>query len=143
MGWGTIEDVIYGDDDHTWVRPRSNIFTAGPGTYKLPAFNDQPEVFNVSLLEDVDNPFAVHSSKAVGEPPFFLGTSVFYAIKDAIRSARRENEGGEESYFEMRLPATSERIRMYANDEIAMKAKAAMLGGEMEKAWAYQPQGSC
>lgn len=36
MGWSTIEDVVYGDDDHTWVRPRSNIFTAGPGTYKLP-----------------------------------------------------------------------------------------------------------
>jgi len=142
MGWSTIEDVIYGDDDHTWVRPRSNVFTAGPGTYKLPAFNDQPEVFNVSLLEDVDNPFAVHSSKAVGEPPFFLGTSVFFAIKDAIRSVRQENEGGKETYFEMRLPATSERIRMYANDEISMKAKSMMLGGDVDKAAAYQPQGS-
>jgi xanthine dehydrogenase/oxidase len=142
MGWSTIEDVIYGDDDHPWVRPRSNVFTAGPGTYKLPAFNDQPEVFNVSLLEDVVNPYAVHSSKAVGEPPFFLGTSVFFAIKDAVRSARRENQGGKESYFEMRLPATSERIRMYANDEIAMKAKSEMLGGDVEKAAAYQPQGS-
>lgn len=143
MGWSTMEDVIYGDDDHTWVRPRSNIFTAGPGTYKLPAFNDQPEVFNVSLLEDVDNPFAVHSSKAVGEPPFYLGTSVFYAIKDAVRSARRENTGGNESYFEMRLPATSERIRMYVNDEISMKAKTLMFGGNVEKAAGYQPQGSC
>jgi len=36
MGWSTIEDIMYGDDDHTWVRPRGNIFTAGPGTYKLP-----------------------------------------------------------------------------------------------------------
>lgn len=141
MGWSTIEDVVYGDDDHTWVRPRGGIFTAGPGTYKLPAFNDQPEVFNVSLLEDVDNPFAVHSSKAVGEPPFFLGSSVFYAIKDAVRSARRANSAGDEKYFEMRLPATSERIRLYCNDEIGMKAKAAMLKGD-EKAASYQPQGS-
>lgn len=141
MGWGTIEDIVYGDDDHTWVRPRGNLFTAGPGTYKLPAFNDQPEVFNVSLLEDVDNPFAVHSSKAVGEPPFFLGSSVFYAIKDAVRSARRANEVGKETYFEMRLPATSERIRLYTNDAIGMKAKKAMLGDE-DGATAYQPQGS-
>lgn len=36
MGWSTIEDVVYGDDDHPWVRPRGNIFTAGPGTYKIP-----------------------------------------------------------------------------------------------------------
>jgi xanthine dehydrogenase/oxidase len=97
----------------------------------------------VSLLEDVDNPFAVHSSKAVGEPPFFLGSSVFYAIKDAVRSARRANGGGggKEEYFEMRLPATSERIRLYTNDEIGMKAKKAMLG-DADGAATYQPQGS-
>jgi xanthine dehydrogenase/oxidase len=76
MGWSTIEEVTYGDDDHTWVRPRGSMFTTGPGTYKIPAFNDAPEVFNVSLLENVDNPFAVHSSKAIGEPPFFLGACV-------------------------------------------------------------------
>jgi len=145
MGWSTIEDVVYGDDDHTWVRPRGNVFTSGPGTYKLPAFNDQPEIFNVSLLDNADNPFAVHSSKAVGEPPFFLGTSVFYAIKDAVRSARRSNIGGKETYFEMRLPATSERIRLYCNDEISTKAKQAMLGDAAEagKVDQYQPQGSC
>lgn len=76
MGWSTIEEVIYADDDHVWIRPRGALFTTGPGTYKIPAFNDVPEVFNVSLANDVDNPFAIHSSKAVGEPPFFLGSSV-------------------------------------------------------------------
>jgi xanthine dehydrogenase/oxidase len=95
----------------------------------------------VSLLEDADNPFAVHSSKAVGEPPFFLGTSVFYAIKDAVRSVRKANDGGKERYFEMRLPATSERIRMYLNDDISMKAKQLVLG-DAEPASSYQPQGS-
>jgi xanthine dehydrogenase/oxidase len=104
------------------------------------AFNDQPEVFNVSLLEDVDNPLAVHSSKAIGEPPFFLGCSVFYAIKDAVGHARKEWTG-KDSYFEFRMPGTSERIRMQANDTIAMKAKTVMLGDEM-RAEAYQTQGS-
>lgn len=65
--------MIYADDDHVWIRPRGSVFTAGPGTYKIPAFNDAPEVFNVTLLENAVNPFAVHSSKAVGEPPFFMG----------------------------------------------------------------------
>jgi xanthine dehydrogenase/oxidase len=91
-------------------------------------------------LEDVDNPFAVHSSKAIGEPPFYLGTCVFYAIKDAIRSVRKE--GGEtEEYFEMRMPATSERIRLYSNDELSKMAKGEMLGS-IDSASSYQPQGS-
>lgn len=133
MGWATIEEVIYGDDDHTWIRPRARMHTTGPGTYKIPAFNDVPESFNVSLLENADNPFAVHSSKAVGEPPFFLGCSVFFAIKDAITAAR----GGEGSYFEFRLPATSERIRMACNDVIASEC----IGSDRDKS-SFQPQGS-
>lgn len=69
MGWSTLEEVVYGDDDHTWIRPKGRTFTTGPGTYKIPAFNDVPEELNVSLMDNVDNPFAVHSSKAIGEPP--------------------------------------------------------------------------
>lgn len=137
MGWSTIEEVIYADDDHAWVRPRGALFTSGPGTYKIPAFNDVPEVFNVSLLEDVDNPWAVHSSKAIGEPPLFLGASVFYALKDAISAARQENLG-ESSYFEMRLPATSERIRMYCADDIAQKA----VSTHDKNVRSFQPQGT-
>jgi xanthine dehydrogenase/oxidase len=106
----------------------------------IAAFNDQPEIFNVSLLEDVDNPFAVHSSKAIGEPPFFLGSSVYYAIKDAVASTRKAFEG-KETYFELRMPATSERIRLHANDEFSIKAKTAMLGDSVA-AGSYQPQGS-
>lgn len=140
MGWSTIEEVIYSDDDHTWSGKRSNLFTQGPGTYKIPAFNDHPEEFNVSLLEDAENPVAVHSSKAVGEPPFFLGSSVFYAIKDAVGSFRAEATG-KDQYFEFRMPGTSERIRMTANDVISMRAKTIMLG-DQDAAEKYQTQGS-
>lgn len=140
MGWSTIEEVAYADEDHTWARPRGNMITQGPGTYKIPAFNDQPEIFNVSLLDNVDNPFAVHSSKAVGEPPFYLGTVVYYAIKDAIKSARKTGAAAD-TYFELLLPATSECIRIQANDEIGVRAKTAMLG-DAEAAATYQTQGS-
>mmetsp|Transcript_19263 Transcript_19263/g.41761 ORF Transcript_19263/g.41761 Transcript_19263/m.41761 type:complete len:1654 (+) Transcript_19263:272-5233(+) len=135
MGWSTIEEVVYADDDHTWIRPRARVFTTGPGTYKIPAFNDVPEKFNVSLLENVDNPFAVHSSKAIGEPPFFLGCSVFYAIKDAVAAAR--GEGSDSSgYFEFRLPATSERIRMACGDKISSECIASGTSAS------FQPKGS-
>jgi xanthine dehydrogenase/oxidase len=147
MGWSTIEEVVYADDDHPWIQPRGRLFTTGPGTYKIPAFNDVPETFNVTLLERVDNPFAVHSSKAIGEPPFFLGAAVFYAIKDAVAAARRDhNTGGDEtSYFEMRMPATSERIRMYALDELgvaAMQKVAVPEGALKQPAPLFQPQAS-
>lgn len=36
MGWSTIEEIVYSDDDHTWCGKRSNLFTQGPGTYKIP-----------------------------------------------------------------------------------------------------------
>lgn len=79
FGWSTMEELIWGDKEHTWIRP-GQLFTRGPGTYKIPSFNDVPADFRVHL-SDTDNRFAVHSSKAVGEPPFFMGASVLFAIK--------------------------------------------------------------
>ncbi len=143
MGWCTLEEMIYGDKHHSWVRPAGRTFTTGPGTYKIPAFNDVPEIFNVSLMDNVDNPFAVHSSKAVGEPPFFLGCSVFFALKDAIKAARHEK--GIEDSFELRMPATSERIRMACLDDIAIDCITSVEGKESDRllvAKTYQPKGS-
>ena len=70
--------------------PDGNLLTKGPGAYKIPGFGDIPSEFNVSLLRGASNPRAVFSSKAVGEPPLFLAASVFFAVKSAIREARRD-----------------------------------------------------
>lgn len=53
------------------------------GTYKIPTANDIPLDLRVTLLRDAPcrRTPQVHSSKAVGEPPLFLGASVFYALK--------------------------------------------------------------
>mmetsp|Transcript_28945 Transcript_28945/g.42932 ORF Transcript_28945/g.42932 Transcript_28945/m.42932 type:complete len:708 (-) Transcript_28945:167-2290(-) len=121
MGWSTTEEMIWADPiNHSWITPPGRLFTSGPGTYKIPSPNDTPEVFHVKLMDSC-NPFAVHSSKAIGEPPFFLGCSVFFAIKDAVRAARVQNLG-ENADFEFRLPATSERIRIMCGDVIAQEA---------------------
>lgn len=45
----------------------------------------------------------------MGEPPLFLSASVFYAIKDAIYSARKDS--GLTEVFRLDSPATPERIR--------------------------------
>ena len=62
------------------------------GTYKIPTANDIPIDFRVTLLKDGCNQRLpqVYSSKAVGEPPFFLGASVFFALKEAAYAARAE-----------------------------------------------------
>merc|ERR1719429_310271 len=99
--------------------PDGTLLTKGPGAYKIPSFNDVPSQFNVCLLRAVSNPRAVYSSKAVGEPPLFLAASVFYAIKDAVRSARKES--GASLEFQLESPATAERIRLACEDQLMQK----------------------
>ncbi|MQM12725.1 hypothetical protein Taro_045645, partial [Colocasia esculenta] len=128
LGWFTLEELKWGDADHRWIKPGS-LYTSGPGTYKIPTVNDIPLKFQVSLLKrwlmlvkankcifvGVPNPKAIHSSKAVGEPPFFLASAVFFAIKDAITAARAEE--GYNGWFPLDNPATPERIRMTCIDD--------------------------
>ncbi|XP_053568605.1 xanthine dehydrogenase/oxidase [Bombina bombina] len=101
IGYFTLEELRYSPDGFLYSR--------GPGMYKIPSFGDIPTEFNVSLLRNSPNTKAIYSSKAVGEPPFFLSASVFYAIKDAITSARAES--GITGPFRLDSPATPERIR--------------------------------
>ncbi|KAG9449498.1 hypothetical protein H6P81_009463 [Aristolochia fimbriata] len=115
LGWVALEELKWGDPAHKWMKP-GNLYTCGPGTYKLPSVNDIPLRFNVSLLKGVPNVKAIHSSKAVGEPPFFLASAVFFAIKDAISAARAD--AGYMEWFPLDNPATPERIRMACLDDI-------------------------
>ena len=115
-----MEEVIWGDDQHKWVKS-GHLHTRGPGTYKIPSFNDTPLDLRVTLLDTSSNRRAVHSSKGIGEPPFFLGCSAFFAIRNAIKAARQEL-GSSGHHFQLNLPATSERIRMSCPDEFAVKS---------------------
>ena len=91
--------------------------------------------FRVQFLEGVRNTRAIHSSKAVGEPPLFLGASVFFAIRNACKAARLEN--GLKGYFEMNSPATSERIRLACEDAFTHASETRLK--ENEKPWAVTP----
>jgi len=106
MGWCTLEEIVF--------LGNGMLFTRGPGAYKIPGFNDVPLDFRVSLLSDAPNQRGVHSSKGVGEPPLFLSSSVFFAIRDAIAYAR--SDAGRKGYFDLESPATCERIRNACED---------------------------
>lgn len=112
QGYGlfTLEEMVYSQN--------GEVLSRGPGVYKIPGFADIPIEFNVSLLKGASNKHAVYSSKAVGEPPLFLASSIFFAIKEAITAARMER--GLTGAFRLDSPATAARIRMACDDEITV-----------------------
>ena len=78
MGWLTSEELVY--DSHGRLR------THAPSTYKIPVASDVPEDFRVNLYQEPNEEQTIYRSKAVGEPPLMLASSVFCAIVDAIQS---------------------------------------------------------
>lgn len=136
-GWLTSEELIIAetgnvDAAHAWFRaPAGTLLTAGPGNYKLPSFNDVPVDLRVELLDRADNVHCVHSSKAVGEPPFFLGAAVLFALQNAVTAKRKD--AGLDDYVGLRAPATPEKLRMHCRDAIADAAVRAL--GRDPKTW--------
>jgi xanthine dehydrogenase large subunit len=78
MGWLTTEELVF--DSHGRLR------THAPSTYKIPVASDVPEDFRVDLYQEPNEEQTIYRSKAVGEPPLMLASSVFCAIVDAIQS---------------------------------------------------------
>ncbi|CAG5932291.1 unnamed protein product [Menidia menidia] len=99
LGLYTLEELKFS--------PTGVLYTRGPSQYKIPAVCDVPLSFNVYMLPDSDNPHAIYSSKGIGEPIIFLGSSVFFAIKDAVAAAR--SASGLSGPFALDSPATPER----------------------------------
>ncbi|CAF1016904.1 unnamed protein product [Adineta steineri] len=119
-GLYTMEELIWGDyTNNKWIEP-GELFTSGPDTYKIPSFSDTPIDFRVSLLSNSFNPRAVYSSKGIGEPPFVLGISAFFALKQACMAYREQQ--GLSNYFTFNSPATVERLRMTCADEFTRRA---------------------
>lgn len=135
LGLFTMEESL-------WLRNGANagnLFTRGPGAYKIPGFRDIPQEFNVTLLKDVEwkDLRTIQRSRGVGEPPLFMGSSIFFAIRDALKAARRDagieakvGEDHGEGLLKLESPATPERIRLMCEDEIMRKARVTPKEGE-------------
>ncbi len=79
MGWLTTEEL--------WWDDAGRLRTHAPSTYKIPLASDRPREFNVKLADWSENrELTIKRSKAVGEPPFMLGISVFEALSMAVAS---------------------------------------------------------
>uniref|UniRef100_A0A9L0JIZ8 aldehyde oxidase n=1 Tax=Equus asinus TaxID=9793 RepID=A0A9L0JIZ8_EQUAS len=105
---------LYTTEEELKYSPEGVLYSRGPDDYKIPTITDVPEEFNVSLLPSSQTPLTIYSSKGLGESGMFLGSSVFFAIADAVATARRERDIAED--FTVRSPATPERVRMACAD---------------------------
>ena len=78
-GWLTSEEL--------WWDDKGRLRTHAPSTYKIPLASDRPKIFNVRLADwSINREATIKRSKAVGEPPFMLGISVFEALGHAVAS---------------------------------------------------------
>ncbi|WP_288948769.1 xanthine dehydrogenase molybdopterin binding subunit [uncultured Paracoccus sp.] len=99
-GWLTSEEL--------WWDDKGRLRTHAPSTYKIPLASDRPKVFNVNLADwSVNREATIKRSKAVGEPPFMLGISVFQALNMAVASFNGYAENPR-----IDAPATPERVLM-------------------------------
>jgi xanthine dehydrogenase/oxidase len=129
QGLFTLEETL-------WTRT-GQLFTRGPGTYKIPGFSDIPQIFNASLLRyDNDGKQltwnhlrTVQSSKGIGEPPLFLGSTVFFALREAVKAAREMNGKAGEKWA-LDSPATAERLRLSVGDGLVERARTKRSEGE-------------
>ena len=100
MGWLTTEEL--------WWDAKGQLRTHAPSTYKIPLASDRPRIFNVDLADWSENrELTIKRSKAVGEPPFMLGISVFEALSMAVASVADYRVCPR-----LDAPATPERILM-------------------------------
>lgn len=109
MGWLTTEEL--------WWDDAGRLRTHAPSTYKIPLASDRPRIFNVNLADWSENrELTIKRSKAVGEPPFMLGISVFEALSMAVASVANYQKCPR-----LDAPATPERVLMAVT---RMKAEA-------------------
>ena len=94
-GWLTTEELVWDQ--------KGRLRTHTPSTYKIPACSDRPDIFNVDLWDGENAADTIFKSKAVGEPPFMLGVSAFFALSDAISACGP-------IFADLQAPATAEEV---------------------------------
>jgi xanthine dehydrogenase large subunit len=94
-GWLTTEELVWDE--------KGRLRTHAPSTYKIPASSDRPRIFNVALWDGENREDTIYRSKAVGEPPFMHGISVFSALADACAASGPH-------FPDLQAPATAEAV---------------------------------
>ncbi len=104
LGWMTCEELVYND--------QGRLLSDSLSTYKTPDVYFIPDDVEIHLANFSEEPAGPFCSKAVGEPPFMYGISVFHALRQAMRELRPK------ASLPFVAPLTPERVLMqlYAKD---------------------------
>jgi xanthine dehydrogenase/oxidase len=118
LGFVTSEETIYDQD--------GRLVTDNIWTYKPPCSKSIPLDFRVKLIprdtatcfkQEQAGLLAVKGSKSTSEPVLSLGNSVYFAIKNAIMDARREQTGKDE-WVELPAPLSCQRIQQACSPDV-------------------------
>jgi len=100
MGWVTLEELQF---------EKGKLISDALATYKVPDIHFAPTI-KAKFLEDVENPYAVLKSKAIGEPPFMYGIGAYFALKDAAQAFRKDRR------WKYSAPLTPEKLLLYLHE---------------------------
>ncbi|XP_059485730.1 xanthine dehydrogenase-like [Neocloeon triangulifer] len=104
MGYWLTEELKYDSGSGRLLNTRT-------WNYKVPGAKDIPADFRINFRKNASNPLGLLNSKATGEPALNMSIVCFFALRNALDSARKD-AGDVADYYDIKLPATVETIAM-------------------------------
>ncbi|XP_059474057.1 uncharacterized protein LOC132195836 [Neocloeon triangulifer] len=104
MGYWLSEEIKYDPTTGRQLNTRT-------WNYKVPGAKDIPADFRINFRKNAANPNGVYNSKATGEPALNMSIVCFFALREALESARKD-AGDTSDYYEIKLPSTVETTAM-------------------------------
>jgi xanthine dehydrogenase large subunit len=98
-GWCTCEELPRDTTGH--------YLAITPSTYKIPTIRDLHCDMHIEMIPSGSKYASIFGSKAIGEPPFIYGLTVWFAIQNVVHSVKPDAV--------LRFPATPEAILLALN----------------------------
>ncbi|XP_053676315.1 uncharacterized protein LOC128726526 [Anopheles nili] len=110
VGYWLTEALVYNAEDGALLTNRT-------WTYKPPGAKDIPVDFRVRFLQKSTNPAGVLRSKATGEPALNMSIVVLFALRNALRAARKD-AGLTDDWIPMGTANTPDQVHVLAGNSI-------------------------
>ncbi|XP_021699041.1 xanthine dehydrogenase 1 isoform X2 [Aedes aegypti] len=110
LGYYLTEALVYDPSNGALVNNRT-------WNYKVPGAHDIPIDFRIQFLKGSSNPHGVLRSKAVAEPALSMSPVLTYALRYALRSARKD-AGLPDDWIPIGSGTTPEKIFLLSGNQI-------------------------
>ncbi|XP_039443074.1 xanthine dehydrogenase/oxidase-like [Culex pipiens pallens] len=110
IGYYLTEALVYDVENGALLTNRS-------WNYKPPGAKDIPVDFRINFLRGSSNPLGVLRSKATAEPPFNTTVVVLFALRNALRSARKD-AGLPDVWIPLGVPTTPDKTFLLAGNTV-------------------------